>query len=278
MQGNTPVSLRLTSLTTGITQQKQVTAGPKGSETWVEHVAATFRQSFVVAGWYAPAGQSEGPSRTNFLSEVSLTGKLIRTFHLGDFAPHRVCVSENSLWILGQVPSNELVAGDYELLRHYSLDGSLLGSFLPRAEYVGKSLFNLDTSGQLFGKHLNVAQLSCSPQTAAVYLGPSQQFIEVSNDGKVTGWKAANIPSQRMARLILSQGMAVYADFMVGDSPPLVNAAFALKLGTDGAARFVNIQPDPSLALLGQDDNSLVYVSNFAEGQTAKASLHWYRP
>ncbi len=71
-------------------------------------------------------------SRQRFIVKSDPSGRTMQSVRIGDFYPHQVCeAADGTVWVLG-FESNDHVAAeaDNNVLRHYSFEKGLLGSFV----------------------------------------------------------------------------------------------------------------------------------------------------
>jgi hypothetical protein len=117
------------------------------------------------------------------------TGVQVRVIETEPYKPSQVCFApDHTLWIFGdQWRPADLPARDFMTFRHYSRDGKLLGSFVPRSALPGWQGAGLD---QVLAPFVGLWRLRAANDRigAALLVGPSTQaWVELSLDGQLIG-------------------------------------------------------------------------------------------
>lgn len=155
----------------------------------IDNMAAGPSNIFAACG-LASVGAQPGPG---FIS-IFGPGRPQVTVPLKNVWPHQIVFADDgTLWAsVREFDSGPVELKDYDLLRHYSSNGKLLGSSLPRSA--------LGTTGPNFG-----ANLSASHDTIGAYFNKAGVWAEVSYNGSVKGcW--------RVSKIWASKGQTVWSD------------------------------------------------------------------
>ncbi len=162
---------------------------PAGAErVLITHAAACPSGSIfaVSGGAFAPNGIGTGfiaffgQGRTQLLVQLPNTGLLRIVF-----------ADDGTLWALvRQVDSSFNELGEYNLLRHYDINGKFLGSAVPRPNFQG-------TKSPMYNP-----SLSASHDTIGIYFDRPSAWMELSYDGSVKGlWQVPRVPLSQGQRL-----------------------------------------------------------------------------
>jgi len=127
-------------------------------------------------------------SSQRFIVKSDATGRVMKSARIGDFYPRQVCeVADGTVWVLGYAANDHVATeADNHVLRHYSFEKGLLGSFV-----------SLDSISKLRDASLHVASsrksfLSCGKDRVAVLFWSAAQYIEVDTASeKLTRWTVA---------------------------------------------------------------------------------------
>jgi hypothetical protein len=120
---------------------------------------------------------------------LDTAGHQVRVIETEPYKPSQVCFApDHSLWMFGdQWRSNDLPVPDFTTFRHYSRDGKLLGSFVPRSalpEWQGEGLDQV-VAPFVGHWHLRAAKNRIG---AALSVGPFKQaWVELNLDGQLIG-------------------------------------------------------------------------------------------
>jgi hypothetical protein len=133
-------------------------------------------------------------SSQRFIAKSDPSGRIVQSVRIGgDFYPHEVCeAGDDTVWILDESPCRydldyRYVSDDEKnVLRHYSFEKGLLGSFVS-LDSISESR---DVSLQI--AHPRKSFLRCGKDRVSVLLWAAGQYIEVdSSSEKVTRWNVA---------------------------------------------------------------------------------------
>ena len=133
-------------------------------------------------------------SRQRFIVKSDPSGRTMQSVRIGDFYPHQVCeAADGTVWVLGyksnyQYDSNysDPSDADKNVLRHYSFEKGVLGSFV-----------SLDSISQARDASLQIAHpgksfLRCGKDRVSVLFWTAGQYIEVdAATEKLTRWTVA---------------------------------------------------------------------------------------
>jgi hypothetical protein len=166
--------------------------------------------SLVVVG---TSSSSPGAAEQNFLETVNFAGQVQAIGNLGAYTAMRVCVApDSSYWTMGQELGNEHTGGsDYNILRHYSASGLLLGGFINRASLPTGPVIDLSPPSDSLGRGQSSAYLTCGLSSVGVYIGaPVGTWFELGyNAGNPIAHPLA-VEKQINSIVLLSPGL-VYA-------------------------------------------------------------------
>jgi len=251
----------------------------------IEDVAVTPGHTVLIAGTFE---RSSDPSERHFVTEMDLSGKTLATFDLGEYEPERVCgTQDGTVWTLGQIWSSENSGGSYSLLRHYSVSGELVRSYVERRDLPAKAL---DLGGRFrqTGPPLVPGRtfLRCGEDTVGVYIGPALTWIQVGTGDGEAKMSRVSPPSPTVAMSGLALlGSTVYASFrgvIPGDS---TKALYMLKFSPGGKSIWdlVRVKNASDKAtgfqrLVGSDGPSLVELVGQPRGLKGSNLLVWIRP
>ena len=117
------------------------------------------------------------------------SGNQMRLIQTQPLRPSQVCFApDHSIWTFGdQWKNGELPAPDFMTFRHYSRDGTLLGSFVPRSALPAWEGMGLD---QVVAPFVGLWKLRAIKDRigAALLLGSSKQaWVELNLDGELIG-------------------------------------------------------------------------------------------
>jgi hypothetical protein len=127
-------------------------------------------------------------SSQRFIVKSDATGRVMQSARIGDFYPRQVCeVTDGTVWVLGYESNDHVAAeADKNVLRHYSFEKGLLGSFV-----------SLDSISKFRDASLHVSSsrksfLSCGKDRVSVLFWSAAQYIEVdAASEKLTRWTVA---------------------------------------------------------------------------------------
>lgn len=268
-------AIRLQNLT--LNEETTVPFWPAGSSRyWINDADITSNRQLLVAGVYASA-RDDGMH--NFVAELNPDGSLSRSLSLDTFEPMLVCAAtDSSIWVLGQNMAAEAAGDSYSLLRNYSMDGRLLGTYLKREDLAVKRLrLNLSRRLHYAGSRVGKRALFCSSKSVGVYLGPALTWVSV--DLKTKSEERWRIPSPGehvlMSGIAVTQDEVVYASFRAFHKDGSESHTLcALSLGPAAVGTWKAVQGFSSelLTLVGSDGRSLVY---FRRGAQSTLALAW---
>jgi hypothetical protein len=139
---------------------------------------------------------SDGSSQ-RFIVKSDASGRVVQSVKIADFYPHQACeATDSTVWVLGYEPMyrydpNYRDVSDEErnVLRHYSFEKGLLGSFVS----LGSISKSRNVSLQI--AHPGKTFLRCGKDRVAVLLGITAEYIEIdTSTEKLSRWKVA-LPS-----------------------------------------------------------------------------------
>ena len=147
----------------------------------VSATAATHAGGILAAG----GGTMTDGSSQRFIAETDPAGRIVQSVHTGRFTTRHVCeASDGTVWALGfDLDIHNSLDADKNVLRHYSFEKGLLGSFV--------SLDSISKSPDAYSQISIPGRscLRCGKDRVSVYLGPAAQYIEVDTSSeKLTRW------------------------------------------------------------------------------------------
>jgi hypothetical protein len=123
-------------------------------------------------------------SNQRFIAKTDPAGRTMQSVHMGRFTTRHVCEAPDStIWALGfDMDIHDSPDADENVLRHYSFEKALLGTFV--------SLVSISKSPDSYLAIYNQSYLRCGKDRVSVYLGgPAAQYIEVdASTEKLTRW------------------------------------------------------------------------------------------
>jgi hypothetical protein len=136
-------------------------------------------------------------SSQRFIVKSDAGGRVVQSVKIADFYPQQACeATDSTVWVLGyettyRYDPNYRDVSDEErnVLRHYSFEKGLLGSFVS----LGSISKSRNVSMQV--SRPDKTFLSCGKDRVAVLLGATAEYIEIdTSTEKVTRWKVV-LPS-----------------------------------------------------------------------------------
>jgi hypothetical protein len=127
---------------------------------------------------------TDGSSR-RFIARTDSAGRTVQSVDTGRFTARHVCeAADGTVWTLGfDLDIHDSPEADKNVLRHYSFERGLLGTFV--------SLDSISKSRDAYSQ-VSVpgrGYLRCGKDRVSVYLGPVAQYIEVDvSTEKLTRW------------------------------------------------------------------------------------------
>jgi hypothetical protein len=278
---NSPNDIVLTSLATG--EEQIVHARVNGTTpTLITAAAVRAANQVAVSGIYTSTTTG---NRASFVAVGDFSGQTSAVFDLGSFAVNQLCTTaDGTTWVLGQDMLKEATfwrngndtakiapADDYDMLRGYASDGTLIRSAIKRSSIQTDSQLYLNLGSGRYGT------LACGPSSVGVYLAGSApfnfqaQWHELSLvSGSVSSWKVEGAPSgSQVSGLALPHGSTVLSSFGSSRSAGSALGIYSLALGNNGVAKWVPavLRADstasdvPSLKVLGSNGTDLVYAN-----------------
>jgi hypothetical protein len=279
--GNNRNDIVLTSLATG---EERVTRLQIEGATPSHIMAAAVRTAHEVAvsGIYT---SSTTGNPASFLAIADFRGQASSIVEMGAFAANQLCTTgDGTTWVLGQDltkegsfwrNSNDTAkvppTDDYDMLRGYASDGTLVRSALKRSSIQTDSQLYLNLGSSQFGT------LVCGSSSVGVYLAGSTpisfqaKWHELSLvNGSVRSWVVNDAPSDsQLSGLALPHGNTVVGSFRSFPRKGSSAGIYILALGNDGVAKWVPTlvgagspaSDVPSLKVLGSNGTDLVYVN-----------------
>jgi hypothetical protein len=147
-------------------------------------------------------------SRQGFIVKSEPNGRITQSVRIADFYPQQVCeATDTTVWVLGYEPTYRYDANyrdvpdeERNVLRHYSFEKGLLGSFVS----LGSISKSRDVSLQI--AHPGKTFLRCGKDRVAVLLWATAEYIEFdTSTEKLSRWKI-KLPSGLEKKMI---GMAL---------------------------------------------------------------------
>jgi hypothetical protein len=226
----------------------------------IESATMTVSGNLLVAGTFLSSTQRDVTN--NFISEVNTSGETQARYDTGSYTPERICSSDDgSFWSLGQVWPNEMnVATPYDLIRHYSVKGDFIASYLPRSALPASARLNYRNRP----KGVNWAFFTCSGVGATAYLGrgnlPGFLWYQVSDKG-VTSAVIRN-PLFVVPTGIAATARGLYASFGKGVTGEGQPGLYELTVSDGEAPHWNLVDANRVVLLFGVRDAELVYASS----------------
>jgi len=260
------------------------------SVSLIDAAVTADKQFLVLVGSYVPlAGGADVP----FITTQNLTnGQVSLIKPAGDYVPVRVCAANNgTLWTVGQTEA-ELThlqltpQPEYQMVRSYSLEGTLLHSFVPRSSQ-GSAPLTLLPRARSYGYrlgNLTPAKLSCGDNSVGLFVGyPAYSWNEIDlKSNTVQHWRVPPSSMASITGLTLLGSHTVYASFSLRSDNKWVLTLHRLVLSPDYTGSWVKVEdkagPDEKgfSVLLGRDGSSLVYLRGART--PSNATLYWSTP
>jgi hypothetical protein len=187
---------------------------------------------------------------------LNTTGRQIRVIETEPHKPSQICfVPDHSLWMFGdQWGSHDHPASDFMTFRHYSRDGKLLGSFVPRSALPKWEGEGLD---QVVAPFVGLWRLRAAKDRigATLLVGPSKQaWVELDLNGTLIGqWTYAQNKQDLVMPSAFDADGKLYGTRRINGMP----AGISMFDKNSGSWKAVSSLPDGHL--LGADGLRLVY-------------------
>jgi hypothetical protein len=145
------------------------------SNVWVLAAASTVEGGILVGA----AGNMTDGTRKGFIARADRTGRTLQSVLTANFEPDRICeTADGTVWTFG--PSWD---EDKNVLRHYSFEKGLLGTFVSPNSIPGPHAV-------LEIKSPRGSYLHCGEERVSVYLALSGQYFELdTSTNRVSSWK-----------------------------------------------------------------------------------------
>jgi len=165
-------------------------APPDAVKASVGAAGATRAGGIVAIG----GGIMSDSSSQRFIVKSDASGRVVQSVKIGDFYPKQVCEgTDSTVWVLGfetlsRYDTNYRDVSDEErnVLRHYSFEKGLLGSFVSLGSISKSREVSLRVS------HPDKTFLRCGKDRVAVLLGATGEYVEVDTSSeKLTRWRVA---------------------------------------------------------------------------------------
>jgi hypothetical protein len=174
-----------------------------------------------------------------------------------NFSPNHVAIAgDHSIWVLGSQsgPRNKQ---DYTILRKYTRDGKLAGSYLPRSTFPA----GLEPGGASVPATVMAAGNRIAVVAFSGNVGNRLELIELDGDGNVLGWMRSD--NQNSINFALTTDGHLYGWYGLG------SAKSNLFLFDVAAGTLTSMDAPQSVGwLMGADEESLVFRMRGEEGQT----------
>jgi hypothetical protein len=161
---------------------------PDGSPARLDRnvAAADTDGTVILAMWYGGYG-GNGRVKGGGVVVLDRTGKQVRFLDTARFLPNALCFGpDHSIWVGGKQAAEDGdwdQKADYKLVRKYSADGTLLGSFLPRSLFP-RGLSPTE-SGIMRASHDRIGIVTHPGNTPT-----NPEWVELDFNGNLTGrWK-----------------------------------------------------------------------------------------
>jgi hypothetical protein len=198
---------------------------------------------------------------------LDAAGNQVRIVETEPYKPSQVCFApDHSIWMFGdQWGTNDMPAPDFMTFRHYSRDGTLLGSYVPRSALPNWQGGGLDQVVAPVTGHWRL-RASKDRIGAAFLVEPSTQtWIELNLDGQLVGqWTYETNVREGVTPAAFDSDGKLYGQRWVNHE----RAGISIFDKSDGSWK--PIFPLPNAQLLGADGVRLVF-------QTGDL-LQWIQP
>ena len=179
-------------------------------------------------------------STQRFIAKTDVTGRTVQSIRTESFSACQVCeATDGTVWALGYgFDSADLQDTDKNVLRHYSFDKGLLGSFVS-LDSISKSrdaILQISAPGKSF--------LRCSKDRVSVLFWPSAQYIQADGSTeKFTRWQvvAPGAVGEKATGFAVTQEGKIFVS--------LTDFSEADKTRTNGLYE-LQATPGPSVAIL----------------------------
>jgi hypothetical protein len=231
---------------------------PGADSSWAEDVGVDSDGTFVVA--------ARGTKRFGL---VMLDSNGVQTSFIDtqDFRPGRVAIApDHSIWVLGSRERSKKNP-DYMILRKYSRQGELAGSYLPRSSFApGLEPGSAGVSESVMAAENRIVVVAVSGQVSNL-----RELIELDGNGNVLGRMRSD--HDNIMRFALTADGHVYGCCAVRAAHPESTLSLTLFDVTAGTSSSVDA-PQPRSWLMGADGENLVYEVAGEEGWVKAA---WIR-
>ena len=141
------------------------------------------------------------------ISLLTPSGKQLRLIEMENYIPAGVCFApDHSIWVIGGPFEPESSTSNYEILRHYSVEGEELGRYLPRSSFpAGRQPLHV-----VIGHWM----LRITEGRIGVFLNHGEQAFWVETD--MMGKKTGRWPVDPNYHVGAFSGGAVYAETASG--------------------------------------------------------------
>jgi hypothetical protein len=233
---------------------------PGASVSWPRDVAVDSDGTFV-AGAFGGDGDIRHPTRFG-VAMFDANGIQTAVIDTKNFSPNHVTIAaDHSIWVLGsQMASQVLGPGeprqDYMILRKYTRDGTLAGSYLPRSTFpAGLEPGAASVPAKLMAAGNRIAVVAFSGK-----VGNLLELIELDPDGNVLG-RMRSDNQNGMNYALTTDGHFFGSGHRSAESTLLF---FDVAAGT-----LTSMDVPQSVGwLMGADGENLVYRIRGEEGQT----------
>ncbi len=190
------------------------------------------------------------------------SGELVRSVQTGLFEPNHIAFApDGSLWIFGIefTPKAKAIKPltNYDSLRHFGVDGKLLGTFLPRSQFVAglEPANSIWQDSHIFIGEDRIGILAANGTTARM-----QEWMDVGFDGEVLG--TYPLPHDLNRAAMVADGRVIAQSFYPEVCLVLDRDARAWKAATlPLRERVVWGADDKHFLFLGRDESHYIVTS-----------------
>jgi hypothetical protein len=189
---------------------------------------------------------------------LDTSGNQLRVIQTQPFRPSQVCFApDHSIWTFGdQWKDGDLPVPDFMTFRHYSRNGKLLGSFVPRSALPGWEGAGLDQVVSPFIGHWRL-RAAKDRIGAAMRVGPFKHaWVELNLDGGLIGqWTYTNSREDGVSPAAFDSTGLLYGSHWI-DGKEVAISIFDKLTST-----WRHVPSLPNGRVLGADGTRLVYQS-----------------
>ncbi len=192
---------------------------------------ATDQGAAIAAGYAVMADRST----ERFIARTDPSGKVVAVVRTNPFNPECVCLSsDGTVWSLGVEADKDDRHEDYPLVRHYSFDKGLLGTYLSRDSFPRTTINPAGVAATSAISSAQATYLRCEGGTVWLYINVTDQVVRIDPSTK---------SETRFQVDMASPGYAKVRGFAVTDDGHLFAGVANCRMQS---TRLYELQPDRS--------------------------------